>query len=115
MKHEIKPTKGNINLMISINEVENLLKGIHALNFNYSHATIKKVGKYYYEIQHEDFIASMDDIETAKLYESDLLGLLNATKGFYFCRDYSNGLIDNNSKFRVELKKIDCAWEIDNE
>ena len=106
-KYEIKPTEGNVNLMISINEIEGFLQMMLPSNQAYTIRSMKKIGKLTYEIS-KDF-----GNEYVKLYESDLFALLNATKGLYALEKECDG-ITKDSKFRIELKKGKLNWVIDN-
>ena len=91
MKYETKPTNGNLNLMISINKIQELLRPIQSMNMNHTIRALKKVGEHSFEIS-EDF----GQIEFVKLYEADLLNLLEIE---------TRKKTDPSEKLRVELKK----------
>lgn len=110
MKYEIKPTKGNINLMISINEIHKILEPMVALDMNHTIITLKKIGKFTYEVPHKDFVEKK--AKFAKLYECDLFGVLNASSGLYALRDKVESITDD-SKFRLELKPEGEYWTQD--
>lgn len=90
MKHETKPTNGNINLMISINEIEELLRPMHAMDMQYVKRGLKKIDDYSYEL-----VDSNGYLDFAKLYEADLINLITI--------ENKKGT-NKSDKLRVELK-----------
>lgn len=103
-----KPTTRNINLMISIQEVENLLRGMQAINLNSTTKCLKRLNKNTFEL------CEIHEKEEVRFYELDLIGLLEAPLGMY----YSLNNLKTGTKqdiFRVELKIKEDLWEIDNE
>lgn len=103
---KINPAKGNINLYISIEEAEEILRGMQAMNYNSTNKGLKGKGKNYE-------LGELNDCkEVVRFYELDLIGLLTAPRGFYALRDESRS-ITNQDKWRVELKQVDECWEID--
>lgn len=107
MKYETKPTEGNINLMISINEIHDSLKPMKELNESSHTIGLKKIGKFSYEKT-----SILDGEDVAILHEADLFGVLNATRGLYNCRDKSDSITDE-TRFRIELKKENNCWTQD--
>ena len=104
----IKPTDGNVNLMISIEQVEELLRGMQALNKNPITKCLKRLDKFSFEISEES------QKEEARFYEVDLIQLLEAPLGMYHVlENLSTGT--KQDIFRVELKIKEDFWEIDNE
>jgi len=104
----IKPTEGNINLMISIEQVENLLRGMQAINKNSITKCLKRLNRFSFEL------CEIHEKEEARFYETDLIQLLEAPLGMY----YSMNCLKTGTKqdiFRVELKQKEDFWEIDNE
>ena len=104
----IKPTKGNINLMISIEQVENLLRGMQALNKNSTTKCLKRLSNFSFEL------CEIQEKEEARFHELDLIQLLEAPLGMYYAL---NNLKTGTKQdiFRVELKQKEDFWEIDNE
>ncbi len=109
----VKPgTKGNINLMISINEIEDILRGLIGCEKSHTVMAITKIGKDTYEL-----LGKQTEYKSKKyveLGEMDLLGLLEAPVGLYSLEKQNEG-ITKDSKFRVELKFDRQYWGIDNE
>ena len=104
----IKPTEGNINLMISIEQVENLLRGMQEINKNSITRCLKRLNRFSFEL------CEIHEKEEARFYELDLIGLLEAPLGMY---NTIKKLSTGNKKdiFRIELKQKYDLWEIDNE
>lgn len=102
----IRPTKGNINLMISIEEVENILRGMMALNQAYNHKTLKRTENKTYQLGEGE--------EQVEFHEVDLIQLLESPLGMYYTLNtLKTGT--KQDKYRIELKKGQEYWEIDND
>lgn len=107
MTTEIKPTEGNINLMISIKEIEEMIRKIQALNYNSISVHLKKIGDYSYKISE-----LKESNEVGIFSEYSLLNLLNAPIGLYAMRNKTESITDEDN-FRIELKKGELYWTID--
>lgn len=103
-----KPTYGNINLMISIEEVEGILECMNNIFIKTCH--LVKLDEYSYRLTTTEERKQLDK-KLATLTKQKLSILLTAPCGLY------NSLASNRSattktKFRVELKLEDGMWEI---
>ncbi len=96
------------NLWISKSEVKTILQGLQEFNKIYVLTAMKKTSKRYKVILGD---ITTKEIEYIKFYKKDLLNLIEAPLGLKTRLD--NKEIDDDVKFRVQLKKVEEDWEID--
>ena len=96
------------DLWISKSEVKTILQGLQEFNKIYVLTAMKKTSKRYKVILGD---ITTKEIEYIKFYKKDLLNLIEAPLGLKTRLDSKE--IDEDVKFRVQLKKVEEDWEID--
>lgn len=108
LSQNTKPAEGNINLMISIEEVENILEGMKQVNERTGY--LVKLDEHSYRLPNPRAKENLD----SKIFISEkekLNRLLTAPCGLYNSLA-SKSSITTKTKFRVELKLENGMWEI---
>lgn len=103
-----KPTEGNINLMISIEEVEQILEGMKQVDERVGY--LVKLNEYSYRLPNPRAKEKLD----SKIFTSEkekLNKLLTAPCGLYNSLTTSRS-ITTKTKFRIELKLEGSTWEM---
>ena len=101
----VKPSAGNINLMISIEEVEYILSNMKEVNERSGY--LRKTGEHTYILPNprdEEL-----DSKIVLFEKQELIRLLNAHRGLYDSKERTG--IDNKKRFRIELTKKE-HWRI---
>lgn len=102
----VKPSKGNINLMISIEEIEHIINNSEGVEERIGY--LVKLNKHSYRLPAPG--ETELDSKLCLLKPEELKTLLNAPCGFRTALSISR-FITTETKFRIELTKKDY-WEI---
>lgn len=97
-----------VNLMISINEIEEIIKLLQKRGHKFYISSIKKEGIFFY-LSDVEFIDGKEKLVQVKLYFDQLQHLLRAPRGLYNSRETCQ-TITNNTKFKIQLRKEGEFW-----